>query len=149
MTVAAKFSRSEGAPPFAFRAFGWGRTGEGAAMTVASAILARAATARKEAMPGGRWSGPLGTTPVGVQPRRDVDGNAIGIDEQEAPDPVLREVLRGSHHDGVAACGVVDGVDALGRSDVEIERVRARETCAGQHLRPGAGRRIEQDYVWP
>src|SRR3954467_14441867 len=35
-TVAAKLSRPEGAPPFAFRAFGWGRTDEGAAMTVAT-----------------------------------------------------------------------------------------------------------------
>src|SRR3954470_23057843 len=39
-TVAAKFHRPEGAPPFAFRAFGWGRTDEGAAMTVATEILA-------------------------------------------------------------------------------------------------------------
>src|SRR5207302_2703343 len=39
-TAAAKFHRPEGALPFAFRAFGWGRTNEGAAMTVASEILA-------------------------------------------------------------------------------------------------------------
>src|SRR3954470_5215935 len=38
-TAAAKFHRPEGAPPFAFRAFGWGRTDEGAAMTVAGVIL--------------------------------------------------------------------------------------------------------------
>src|SRR3954463_6147061 len=41
-TAAAKFHRPEGAPPFAFRAFGWGRTDEGVAMTVATEILASA-----------------------------------------------------------------------------------------------------------
>ena len=40
-------TRSEGLPPFAFRAFGWGRTDEGVAMTVAVTSLAPRLDGRK------------------------------------------------------------------------------------------------------
>jgi hypothetical protein len=81
------------------------------------------------------------------QGRDNIDRDAVRIDDQEAANAVIGKVLRSAHHHGVVKGGGVDRVDSLGRSNVEVERIRTGQAGTGEDLRTGGRWRREHDGV--
>ena len=75
--------------------------------------------------------------------RGDVYADAVRVQEHEAADALLGEVAWRVQDDRLALGGAVDLVEAVEAAHDEVEPVRVRQPCAGDHLRTRNSRRPE------